>query len=267
MKALIFAAGLGTRLKPLTDNKPKALVEVGGVTFLEWQIRRLASFGFKDIVINVHHFGEKVEEFVREFFRNNPHCGLKVQFSEEFDLLRDTGGGVRHAAKLLDDGEPFLVHNVDILSDLDLKSFYNSSVKRIEEGVLASVVVSGRYSDRRLLFDSNNLLAGWENLKTFEVKSPYKKYAALSGRKDAHKILEEKGLRPFAFGGIHVLSPKVFALMESWEEKFSIVDFYLNNAAKFKIEGRYFENLRLLDVGRLEHLLKAEEFMKELSNK
>ena len=90
MKALIFAAGLGTRLKPLTDNKPKALVEVGGVTFLEWQIRRLSSFGFKDIVINVHHFGEKVEEFVREFFRNNPHCGLKVQFSEEFDLLRDT---------------------------------------------------------------------------------------------------------------------------------------------------------------------------------
>ena len=161
MKALIFAAGLGTRLRPLTDDRPKALVEAGGKSLLEWQLIRLSSFGFKDIVINVHHFGQMVEDAVRSFFEKNPHCGLRVQFSEEFDLLRDTGGGIRHASSLLSDGEPFLVHNVDILSDLDLRRFYNSCCRKMKSSdVIGCVVVSGRYSDRRLLFDSGMRLRG-----------------------------------------------------------------------------------------------------------
>ena len=248
MKALIFAAGLGTRLRPLTDDRPKALVEVGGRSLLEWQLLTLSSFGFKDIVINVHHFGQMVEDAVREFFEKNPHCGLKVQFSEEFDLLRDTGGGIRHAASLLSDGEPFLVHNVDILSDLDLKRFYKSCCRKMKSSdVVGCVVVSGRYSDRRLLFDSAMRLKGWENIKTGEIKPPFTDIA---------------GLKPYAFGGIHVLSPRILEIMKSWEEKFSIVDFYLSNAADWHFEGRFIRSLELIDVGRLEHLPLAEEFLK-----
>ena len=262
MKALIFAAGLGTRLKPLTDDRPKALVEVAGKSLLEWQLINLSSYGFKDIVINVHHFGQMVEEAVRKFFEKNPRCGLKVQFSEEFDLLRDTGGGIRHASSLLSDGEPFLVHNVDILSDLDLGRFYSSSCRKLGGGeTLACVVVSGRYSDRRLLFDSGMRLCGWENVKTFQVKSPYDDIARLSGQEEAHSILEESGLKPYAFGGIHVVSPKALEVMASWPEKFPIVDFYLDNASEYKIEGRFFRRLKLIDVGRPEHLQIAEEFL------
>ena len=263
MKVLIFAAGLGTRLKPLTDDRPKALVEVGGKSLLEWQLLRLSAFGFRDIVINVHHFGQMVEDAVRDFFKKNPRCGLKVQFSEEFDLLRDTGGGIRHASSLLSDGEPFLVHNVDILSNLDLGKFYSSSCRKMMDGrTLSCVVVSGRYSDRRLLFDSGMRLCGWENIKTFQVKSPYDDISRLSGQEDAHSILEERGMKPYAFGGIHVVSPKALDVMASWPEKFPIVDFYLDNASEFKIEGRFYKRLKLIDVGRLEHLPVAEEFLK-----
>ena len=263
MKALIFAAGLGTRLKPLTDDRPKALVEVGGKSLLELQMLRLSAFGFRDFVINVHHFGQMVEDAVRSFFKKNPRCGLKVQFSEEFDLLRDTGGGIRHASSLLYDGEPFLVHNVDILSNLDLGKFYSSSCRKLSVGnTLSCVVVSGRYSDRRLLFDSGMRLCGWENIKTFQVKSPYDDICRLSGKEEAHSILEGMGLKPYAFGGIHVVSPKALEVMASWPEKFPIVDFYLDNASEYKIEGRFFSCLKLIDVGRLEHLPVAEEFLK-----
>ena len=262
MKALIFAAGLGTRLRPLTDDRPKALVEVGGRSLLEWQLLNLSSYGFKDIVINVHHFGQMVEDAVREFFNKNPRCGLKVQFSEEFDLLRDTGGGIRHASSLLSDGEPFLVHNVDILSNLDLGKFYSSSCRKLRSGeTLSCVVVSGRYSDRRLLFDSGMRLCGWENIKTFLVKSPYEDISRLSGLEEAHSILESMGMRPYAFGGIHVVSPKALEVMAGWPEKFPIVDFYLDNASEYRIEGRFFSRLKLIDVGRLEHLPVAEEFL------
>ena len=264
MKALIFAAGLGTRLRPLTANKPKALLEVCGRSLLEWQILRLYSYGFKDIVINVHHFGEMVEQAVHEFLQREPHDDLQICFSKEYDLLRDTGGGVRHAVHLLDDGEPFLVHNVDILSDLELDRFYSLCCGKMEQDseVISSVLVSGRYSDRRLLFDGDMRLRGWENLKTNQVKSPFEELEQLSGIENVAEILKCKGLQPYAFGGVHVISPKVFSLMKNEEEKFSIIDFYLANAARYKIMGEYIEDIKILDVGRLEHLPLAEDFMR-----
>ena len=264
MKAMILAAGLGTRLRPLTDDKPKALVEVAGRPLVEWQIIRLYSYGFPDIVINVHHFGDKVEEAVKEFMEREELTSLNVSFSEEFDLLRDTGGGIRHASSLLEDGEPFLVHNVDILSDMDIEEFYSSSCRKMQEDntIISCVSVSGRYSDRRLLFDSDMRLKGWENIKTCQVKSPFEDIAALDGKDEAHSIIEERGLRPFAFGGVHVLSPKALDLMKGYGEKFPIVDFYLENASSFKVLGEYQENSTIIDVGRLENLPKAEEFMK-----
>lgn len=263
---MILAAGLGTRLRPLTDDKPKALVEVAGRPLLEWQILRLYSYGFPDIVINVHHFGDKVEEAVKEFLQREEHSSLKIQFSEEFDLLRDTGGGIRHASDLLSDGEPFLVHNVDILSDMDIEEFYSASCSKMQEDsdIIACVSVSGRYSDRRLLFDEEMRLKGWENIKTCQVKSPFEDIAALDGKEDAHSIIEGMGLRPFAFGGVHVLSPKALELMQGYGEKFPIVDFYLENASSFKVLGEYQEDSTIIDVGRLENLPKAEEFMKSM---
>ena len=263
MKALIFAAGLGTRLKPLTDDKPKALVEVCGMSLLELAILRLYSYGFPEIVINVHHFGDMIEKAVKSFLEREEHPSLKISFSEEFDLLRDTGGGIRHAESLLNDGEPFLVHNVDIVSDMELNVFYEECCSKIreDESVLACTLVSGRYSNRRLLFDSNMRLKGWENLDTHQVKSPFEEIASLDGKHNAHNILKDKGLMPFAFGGVHVISPKIFELMKDCPEKFPIVDFYLQNAASYKILGVETQST-LIDVGKLENLHQAEEFMK-----
>ncbi len=264
MKALILAAGLGTRLKPLTDTKPKALVEICGRSLVEWQILRLYSYGFSDIVINVHHFGDMVEAAVKEFLEREEHPALKISFSEEFDLLRDTGGGIRHASSLLDDGEPFLVHNVDILSDMDVEEFYSSCCARMKEDkdILSCVLVTQRYSDRRLLFGKDMKLMGWENIKTHQVKSPFEEIVCLNGRDDAHTRLEGMELSPYAFGGVHVLSPRVFEIMANWEEKFSIVDFYLSNAASSTITGELLPDTTIIDVGRLENLPAAEEFIK-----
>jgi NDP-sugar pyrophosphorylase family protein len=267
MKVLIFAAGLGTRLRPLTDTKPKAMIEVGGKPLLEWLLMKLKREGFDDIVINVHYLGEQIVDFVKEkkFF------GMKIAFSDELDLLRDTGGGIKHAERLLNDGEPFLVHNVDIVSNLNLRNLYDDCAAGISgeecchcggdagalSEILASLIVSKRDSDRRLLFDNGNNLKAWENLKTGEVKSPYAELAA-----EKAGSLKTKELKPYAFAGIHVISPKIFELMKDMPEKFPIVDFYLSQADKFRIRAEYKEDLELVDVGRVEHIEAAAELLK-----
>ena len=265
MRAMIFAAGLGTRLRPYTDSKPKALVEICGKSLLEWQLERLIYFGFNEIVINVHHFGEQIEDFVVNYLRRCKHSGVELYISQEYDLLRDTGGGIKHATTLLSDGEPFLVHNVDIFSNLNLAEFYRSQRSEMERdsSILASVLVSGRYSNRRLLFDRQRRLKGWMNLDSKEVKSPFEEIANLSYSAQAEKIIEDMGLAPFAFGGVHLLSPKALEVMESQPERFPIVEFYLNNAKQYKIEGAYMENLQLLDVGKIEQFPQAEKFIRE----
>ena len=242
-KAMIFAAGLGTRLRPLTDTMPKALVPVGGKPLLELQLEKLVSAGFTDIVINVHHFAEQIMRFVQE----RGGCGAQVCFSDERGCLLDTGGGIRKAAPLLSDGGegggPFLVHNVDILSNVDLAGFFG-----LGRDAAALLLASGRQTQRYLLCDASDRLVGWTNVKTGEVKSPY-------------PGLEVAACRKYAFAGIHTFSPRLFAYFDRWPEKFSIIDFYLSVCGKEDIRVCPLPGLKILDVGKPEALKQAEDFL------
>ena len=175
MRAMIFAAGLGTRLKPITDKMPKALVEVGGKTLLERQIEELKTAGFNEIVINIHHFAQ----MIRDYLAANGNFGADIYLSDESDELKDTGGGIKQASSLLDDGEPFLVHNVDILSNLNLNDLYDYHLSHAisNDTPLATIVVSPRKTLRYFLFDRDNNLVGWMNEQTGEVKTPFKELA------------------------------------------------------------------------------------------
>lgn len=246
MKAMIFAAGLGTRLKPLTDKMPKALVPVGGKPLLGILIDKLKDSGFTEIVINVHHFAEQIITYVDE----NQSFGIDIRFSDERDCLLETGGGIKHAMNLLadkrnDDNKPFLVHNVDILSNVDLQQF-----SQYGEDCAALLLVSQRETQRYLLFNEENRLVGWTNIKTGEVKSPYTN-------------LDVEACRKYAFAGVHLFSPNLFAYFDQWQDKFSIIDFYLSVCDKEIIKACPYPQLRLLDVGKLDLLEKAEIFLKE----
>ncbi|NDV47103.1 nucleotidyltransferase family protein [Paludibacter sp. 221] len=239
MKAMIFAAGLGTRLKPLTDSTPKALIPVAGKPLLEHVILKLKSAGFDEIIINVHHFPDMIIEFLKQ----NRNFGIRIEISDERDMLLDTGGGIRKAARFFDDGKPFLIHNVDILSNINLKDLYNNHVS---SDSLATLVVSKRDTFRYLLFDEENRLKAWTNEKTGEVKPSSVKDISMYNK--------------LAFSGIQVLSPAVFDLMKNCPEKFPIMDFYLSNAESQKISGYIPCHYQMLDVGKLEVLDAADEF-------
>ena len=269
MKALIFAAGLGTRLKPLTDDKPKALVPILGKPMLELQLLHLYSFGFNDITVNVHYFGEQVEAFIKDFLKRFkkevPGGNLVIRVSTEYDLLRETGGGILHARKKLED-RPFLVHNVDIFSNLNPLDFYRDALEQFKNdpSQIASIAVSRRETERYLLFDKNDRLVAWENRKTSEVKSPFEELKGLS-----IKELDSKKLQKFPFAGVHVVSPKIFPLLKEYSErigseKFSIIDFYLDRAKDCTIKGVELKGLKMCDVGKIEHIAEAEEFVKNL---
>lgn len=234
MKALIFAAGLGTRLKPLTDTMPKALVPVNGRPMIEGVLKKIIAAGYDDIVINVHHFADQIVEFVRA----HDSFGVKISFSDETDLLRETGGGIRHAAPLLKNSDtPILVHNVDIESDLDLKWLMNNYT----EGDLATLVVSERETSRYLLFDNDRLLIGWTNVDTGEIRSPY-------------PGIDTSECTKLAFSGIHLISPEIFSIMDGWPEKFSIMDFYLTVCREHKIRAVQPSKLNLRDIGKLSQI-------------
>lgn len=276
MKALIFAAGLGTRLKPITDTMPKALVPICGKPLLAHVAEKLKSAGFGSIVINVHHFAEQIREYVAA----NGSFGIDVSFSDETDMLRETGGGIRHAAPLLDDGEPFLVHNVDILSNLDIEKFVGVHEKYAADAlarslsVLATLLVSDRKTQRYLLFNSDNNLAGWMNIKTGEVRSPYKTlrrevgegavFQLGEGGFDYEAFLKKYNLKKYAFDGAHVISPEIFALMKEWPEKFSIIDFYLEMCGRYDIKYYLQPGLEMIDVGKFDSLQAAEEMAEKL---
>lgn len=238
-QAMIFAAGLGTRLKPLTDTMPKALVPVGGEPLLRHVVLRLKEAGFERIVVNVHHFADQIINYLRA----NQHFGLDIRISDERDQLLDTGGGIRKAASLFDADSPILIHNVDILSNIDLAALYDKA-----QQTDALLLVSQRKTQRYLLFDEAKRLVGWTNVATQAVKSPY-------------PDLEVAKYQMLAFSGIHVLHPSMFSQMEGWQEKFGIIDFYLQQCDRSKVMGYEQPDLRLLDVGKLDSLTEAETFL------
>lgn len=245
MKAMIFAAGLGTRLKPLTDHMPKALVPVAGRPMLEHVILKLKAAGFNELVINIHHFGEQILDFLRA----NQNFGLTIHISDERDCLLNTGGGIRKAEPFFRGNEPFLVHNVDILSDTDLKALYEY---HRQSGNDATLLASRRKTIRYLLFDDEKRLCGWINKDTLQTKPEGFAY-----NPEHH--------HEYAFSGIHVISPSLFHYMdERWTGKFSIMDFYLQTCHEARIGGRLTDTLRLIDIGKPETLTQAEEFLASL---
>jgi len=297
MKAMIFAAGLGTRLKPLTDTMPKALVPVCGQPLLYHVIDKLVKAGYDQIVVNVHHFPDQIIDYLKAH-----DFGVRIDVSDERDFLRETGGGIRYAQSLLTDfstppsaplemtekipsaplgmaeadsfaalgmteglafrpngaplsfrpsgasgeifrKEPFLVHNVDIISNLDLKWFR----ERHREGALATLVVSERKTQRYFLFDGDNRLRGWTNIATGEVRSPY-------------PDIDPEKCRKLAFSGIHLISPAIFEAFDRYGfgDRFSIVDFYLKACAEYPIYGVVPPDFTMVDVGKKETLSEAE---------
>ena len=247
-QAMIFAAGLGTRLRPLTDTMPKALVRVGGEPLLHRVILNLKKAGFERIVINVHHFAEQIVDYLK----TNDNFGLDIRISDESDALLDTGGGIRKAAPLFDPSSPILIHNVDILHNVDLAKFYDIAADND-----ATLLVSKRETSRYLIFNEEMRLNGWINIKTGERKpqpSPPE-----GGFPDAQDF-PPGGLRG-AFSGIHVFSPRLFPLMSGWPDKFGIIDFYLDACQKADICGYLKTDLRLLDVGKLHSLSEAAQFV------
>lgn len=256
-QAMLLAAGLGTRLRPLTDTMPKALVPVAGRPLLHHIILRLKQAGFQRIVVNIHHFGQQIIDDLAA----NHHFGLDIRISDERDLLLDTGGALRHAAPHFDPSSPVLVHNVDILSNADLSALYQSipaaseqSASAAPETTAASLLVSQRSTSRYLLFSpTSHHLLGWTNKATGELRGPIASDSA---------ALPSALLR--AFSGIHLLSPALFPLMASWPEKFSIIDFYLSVCSTHTIQGFVQPGLRLLDVGKIDSLADADTFLTSL---
>jgi MurNAc alpha-1-phosphate uridylyltransferase len=234
MKAMILAAGLGTRFKPWTDKHPKALAIVNGKTLLERNIRYLQSFGIKDVLVNVHHFADQI----RHAIIVNDGWGSNISISDESDEVLETGGGLKKAA-LYFDQEAFLLMNADILTDLDLKAMitFHDFHKP-----LATLAVSNRKSSRYFLFDKNNRLSGWRNVKTGEEK------ISIPDNKPKEK----------AFSGIHLISADIFPLIQR-SGKFSIVDVYLELAAAYPILGYDHSGSKLVDVGRIESVAVAEK--------
>jgi NDP-sugar pyrophosphorylase family protein len=235
LNAMIFAAGLGTRLKPYTNTKPKALVELAGKTLLERAIQKLVDIGVNRIVINVHHFAELIEDFLKE----KDNFGVDICVSDERDQLLDTGGGLKKAKDLFIPGVPVLVYNVDILSSIDLNDLMK---EHKATKALVSMVMRKRESSRYLFFNKHKQLTGWRNCKTGEVKQ-------------ARADMDES--EPLAFSGIHLVDPKLFNLIEE-EGKFSIIDLYLRLAKTENVLAYKDQSDLWFDLGKPEQLQKAE---------
>ena len=259
MKAMIFAAGLGTRLKPLTDTLPKALVPLAGKTLLQWQIEKLKAAGITDIVVNVHHFPDMIIDYLRD----NDNFGCRIAVSDERDMLLETGGGLRKAKSLLTSFQspesgcpeaPILICNVDILSNIDIPTLlraYNPN----EMGV---VVVYPRETQRYLVFDETHRLCGWTNIATGETR----------GEEAIRRKAKGEDMGMLAFSGMQVLNPRIFEVMdkvvEEKGEKFSLIDLYLSIAEKEILRAFIPENYRMMDVGKIDQLADAEAFAASL---
>jgi len=237
MKAMILAAGLGTRLRPITNTIPKALVKINSISMLGIIIQRMKYFGFNEIIINLHYLPEKIISYLEE----KKYFGINICFTHEKDKLLDTGGGIKHARQFLDKGEPFLVHNVDVISNIDLGKIYKY---HLDHDALATLAVKNKGSERSLLFDHLWQLSGWENSDTGE-----------------NMIINEKranGLRRIGFCGIHVISPEIFDLMQK-DHVFSIINTYMDLASDHKIIGFNAEKNLWIDIGSHDQLEAARK--------
>ena len=239
MKAMVLAAGLGTRLRPLTDDRPKALVEVGGRTMLEITLARLRDFGVREVVINAHHFADELAEWLTAFGRSHQDSGMRLSISRE-DVLLDTGGGLKQAAGFFaGDDEPFLLHNVDVLSAIDLGRMVAA---HCASGALATLAVQERETSRYLLFDQNRLLCGRR-----------------SGRDGTPEMVRDAvPMQALAFCGIHVIAPRLLGMMTE-QGAFSIIDVYLRLAAQGEqIAGFRADKFYWRDLGKPESIAAAE---------
>ncbi len=233
--AMIFAAGLGSRLKPWTDRHPKALAVVNGRSLLERNVLYLQRHGIYDVIVNVHHFAEQITDAIAK----NKGWGSRIVVSDETDAVLETGGGLKKAAGYLESRAAFVVMNVDILTDMDLTAMTR---QHAASGNLATLAVSERETSRYFLFDDEGRLAGWRNTKTGEEK--------ISRR--VHPFFQ------YAFSGIHVISPAIFPLIRQ-EGKFSMVDVYLDLAADHVISSYNHTGAKLIDVGKPESIIAAEK--------
>lgn len=232
MNCLILAAGLGTRLRPLTDTMPKALVPVNGEPLLVHTIRNLVQYGCCEAVVNIHHFGEQIIDYIEQH-----EWPIPIKISDEHDMLLNTGGGIKRAMGLFANEDPVLIHNVDIFSNANLGEFY----KKNKEAA-ATLMVSKRNSTRQLIVN-NERLVGWKNLNSGIVKGD---------------ICGDE----YAFSGIHMVNPKkIVPIMNNWPDAFSIIDFYIEECKNMDIAVSVQNNLKLLDVGKQESIRMAAEFL------
>jgi NDP-sugar pyrophosphorylase family protein len=235
MKAMIMAAGLGTRLKPFTENHPKALYIYEGKTLLQHALEHLEKYGIKDIIVNVHHFASQIIEYIEL----NNNFGLNISFSDESDALLETGGGLLKARWFFGKDDDFVLRNVDIISDLNLWEMTSCHQKN---RALATLAMRTRQTSRYLLFDQENRLAGWENLKTGE------QILCGSAGRDGTDDQEIEITKRLAFSGIHVINAQIFELIRE-KGKFSMTDLYLRLARTRKILGFEEQGSLWLDVG------------------
>lgn len=235
---MVFAAGLGTRLQPYTLTKPKALVEVAGVPMLEIILKKIIRNGFNDIIINVYHFADQIVDFLKS--KNN--FGANITLSDESDLLLDTGGGLIKARSFFNDGKPFLVHNIDVLTNLKLKNLYEF---HLQNNSLVTLAVKERNTSRSLLINEKQELCGWKNHQTGQT---------ILSRGN----LDE--LSPIAFSCVHVINPEIFPLI-SETGKFSITDVYLRLAQTNKILTYQHNSDFWYDMGRTDLIKNAEPFI------
>ncbi|HZL08826.1 MAG TPA: nucleotidyltransferase family protein [Prolixibacteraceae bacterium] len=237
MKALLFAAGLGTRLKEHTISRPKALVSLAGKPLLQHAIEHLKHFGISDITINVFHFAEQVISFLEE----NNFFGINIHVSDEHDQLLDTGGGLKKAGIFLKGNEPILIYNVDVISNLNLNMLLKYHQ---EQKALATLVVRSRETSRYLMFDQNLLLSGWKNFSNGETR--------------ISRMESSAAAKPLAFSGIHIIQPELLELI-SEEGKFPIMDLYLRLAKDHAIKAFVDQSDLWMDLGKPEQLEIAEK--------
>ncbi len=255
---MIFAAGLGTRLKPLTDTMPKALVPLSGKPLLQWQVEKLRDAGINDIIVNVHHFPDQIIDTIRQ----NEGWGTNITISDERDLLLDTGGGLKKIKneKFKMKNEPILACNVDILSNIDIMAL----IARYEESGVSQLVVSERQTQRYLCFDDHDYLRGWTNIKTGEVRPENFKFLIPKER-----LFQISNFKLLAFSGMQILSPKVLKLLQQMpQDKFSLIDFYISICEKqFSILKAFIpSDYKMMDVGKIEQIKEAEQFADMLYN-